>query len=474
MATGGPDLLAALSWALAQPLHHGYPRQLFLFTAAAAAGGTGRILQLVRRQASTARYSTAVGAWRFFLKNVYFFQHVALSRRCFSFGMGPRACRQLLTAVAKLSRGCAEFLSPAERLQPKVGPGTGQGMGEPRGGCQLLSPPQLIKSLKKAIEPAVSDITIDWYVPDSTEALLSPTEIAALYPGDRLVSYCTLYSIARFRDRRPAVRPGALQTSPAHFQPPAWPCHGAVCVTALMVGPSLRQGRDRARRGSAVPSQDEVLSPGGTRPPVPGERREPSRGSAGSGEVSLEVSAGGTEESERSEWGRAAGAAGVAQGQCPDGVRIYRAGTDLVSGGDIWKRIYQPSYIQEQYVLTHCSVSTDRSQGLLSRSSTSSESTGSRDVAPEGGSPAPDAASQQGQKSLSLCESSTKSAPLPSAPAPAGVKVRLIRPRRWGCSPRSWGLVVPGQQAGGWVQLRVLPGGSWRGFVPLEGQLGTK
>ncbi|XP_040423861.1 von Willebrand factor A domain-containing protein 5B2 isoform X1 [Cygnus olor] len=310
-ATGGPDLLAALSWALAQPLHHGYPRQLFLFTAAAAAGGAGRILQLVRRQASTAR--------------------------CFSFGMGPRACRRLLTAMAKLSRGRAEFLSPAERLQPK-----------------------LIKSLKKAIEPAVSDITIDWYVPDSTEALLSPTEIAALYPGDRLVSYCTLYSIARFRDRRPA-------------------------------------GRDRARRGSAVPSQDEVPSPGGTRPPVPGERREPSRGSAGSGEASLEVSAGGTEESERS--------------------------TDLVSGGDIWKRIYQPSYIQEQYVLTHCSVSTDRSQGLLSRSSTSSESTGSRDVAPEGGSPAPDATSQQGQKSLSLCESSTKSAPLPSAPAPAGVKV---------------------------------------------------
>lgn len=145
--------------------------------------------------------------------------------------------------------------------------------------------------------------------------------------------------------------------------------------------------------------------------------------------MSLEVSAGGTEESERSEWGRAAGAAGAARGQRADGVRIYRAGTDLVSGGDIWKRIYQPSYIQEQYVLTHCSVSTDRSQGLLSRSSTSSESTGSRDVAPEGGSPAPDAASQQGQKSLSLCESSTKSAPLPSAPAPAGVKVRLIRPR---------------------------------------------
>uniref|UniRef100_A0A8B9QSY0 von Willebrand factor A domain containing 5B2 n=1 Tax=Apteryx owenii TaxID=8824 RepID=A0A8B9QSY0_APTOW len=208
-------------------------------------------------------------------------QRVALSCRCFSFGLGPRACRRLLAGMAEASRGRAEFLGPAERLQPK-----------------------LIKSLKKAMEPAVSDITVDWYVPDSLEALLSPTEIAALYPGDRLVSYCTLYNVARFRGRRPPVSPAA---------------------------PSTAESR----------------------------------------EVSLELSAGGTEESERS--------------------------AEPVSGGDIWKRIYQASYIQEQYVLTHCSVSTDRSQGLLSRSSTSSESTGSRDVAPDGASPAPTSSGEPGR-----------------------------------------------------------------------------
>ncbi|XP_064929773.1 von Willebrand factor A domain-containing protein 5B2 isoform X3 [Columba livia] len=307
--TGGTNLLVALGWALAQPLHHSYPRQLFLFTDAAA-GNTGRILRLLRRQASTVR--------------------------CFSFGMGPRVCRQLLKAMAKVSRGRAEFLSPAERLQPK-----------------------LIKSLKKAIEPAISDITIDWYLPDSMEALLSPTELPALYPGDCLVSYCVLYSIARFRDRRP---PG-------------------------------REGARRGSRSSALPSREEM--------PSPGESHPPPRSTLGSRDASLELSTGGTEASERS--------------------------VDPVSGGDIWKRIYQPSYIQEQYVLTHCSVSTNRSQGLLSRSSTSSESTGSHDVAPEGGSSAPgtDATSQQGQKSLSLCESSTKSAPLPSASAGTKVPVAL-------------------------------------------------
>lgn len=80
------------------------------------------------------------------------------------------------------------------------------GAGDTTVSDSLHSPPQLIKSLKKAIEPAISDITIDWYVPDSMEALLSPTELPALYPGDRLISYCVLYSIAHFGDRRPLVR----------------------------------------------------------------------------------------------------------------------------------------------------------------------------------------------------------------------------------------------------------------------------
>lgn len=184
--------------------------------------------------------------------------------------------------------------------------------------------------------------------------------------------------------------------------------------------PSLHQGREGARRGSrgsAFPSQEEVHSPR--------ESRQPPRSTPGSGDASLDLFTGGTEASERSEWGQGRGG-GQAWEPWADEVCACRAGVDSISGGDIWKRIYQPSYIQEQYVLTHCSVSTDRSRGLLSCSSTSSESTGSRDVAPEGGSLAPgaDATSQQGQKSLSLCESSTKSAPLPSTLA--GNKVRML------------------------------------------------
>lgn len=208
-------------------------------------------------------------------------------------------------------------------------------------------------------------------------------------------------------------------------------CHQLVPVLGgLTAVPSLCQGWEGAHRGSAFPFQEEV--------PSPGESRQPPRSTPGSRDASLELSAEGTETSERSEWGWSRGG-GQAWELWADGVCARRAGADPISGGDIWKRIYQPSYIQEQYVLTHCSVSTDRSRGLLSRSSTSSESTGSRDVAPEGGSSAPgtDATSQQGQKSLSLCESSTKSAPLPSTRA--GTKVRMPM----GCQGSRGGRLLP-------------------------------
>ncbi|XP_062832919.1 von Willebrand factor A domain-containing protein 5B2 isoform X1 [Anolis carolinensis] len=314
---GGPNLLAALTWILGQPLQRGFPRQLFLLTGSGA-GNTGRIIELVRRQAATVR--------------------------CFTFGLGSGACHRLLQGLAKVSRGRAEFLNPGERLQPK-----------------------LIKSLKKAIEPAVSDITIDWYVPDTMEALLSPNEIAVLYPGDRLISYCTLYHIASFRDKKPTGRE------------------------------QMCRSLSRGSAGSVFPSQDEAVGqeeaqaqPVGESPDICKALHDISR------EISLEFSA---EESMKS--------------------------GDPVSGGDIWKRIYQPSYIQEQYVLTHCSVSTDQSQGLFSHSSTSSESTGSRDVPPEGSSLALESNSQQGQKSVSLCNSSTKSAPLPQDKTGAGTKVSV-------------------------------------------------
>ncbi|XP_026545269.1 von Willebrand factor A domain-containing protein 5B2, partial [Notechis scutatus] len=317
----GTSLLAALNWSLGQPLRRGYPRQLFILLDSSVEN-PGKVIELVRRQASTVR--------------------------CFTFGLGSAACHQLLRRLAKVSRGQAEFLGPGERLQPK-----------------------LIKSLKKAIEPAVSDITIDWYVPDTMEALLSPNEIAALYPGDRLISYCTLYHVASFRDKKATGRE------------------------------QIYRSFSRGSAGLAFPSQEGVEGQDGTLPPSAGDNPERCKGLPDfPQEISMKFSPGDTDESMKS--------------------------GDPVSGGDIWKRIYQPSYIQEQYVLTHCSVSTDPSQALC-HSSTSSESTGSRDVPLEEGSLAQtlESTSQQGQKSVSLCNSSTKSAPVSQTQTGAIAKVSV-------------------------------------------------
>jgi hypothetical protein len=58
---------------------------------------------------------------------------------------------------------------------------------------------QLVQALRKALEPALSDISVDWFVPDAVEALLTPREIPALYPGDQLLGYCSLFRVDGFR-----------------------------------------------------------------------------------------------------------------------------------------------------------------------------------------------------------------------------------------------------------------------------------
>lgn len=62
-----------------------------------------------------------------------------------------------------------------------------------------------MQALRKALEPALSDISVDWFVPDTVEALLTPREIPALYPGDQLLGYCSLFRVDGFRTRAPEV-----------------------------------------------------------------------------------------------------------------------------------------------------------------------------------------------------------------------------------------------------------------------------
>ncbi|XP_036602873.1 von Willebrand factor A domain-containing protein 5B1 [Trichosurus vulpecula] len=136
---GGTNILSPLRWITRQPLHVGHPRLLFLLTDGSV-NNTGKVLELVRSHAFTTR--------------------------CYSFGIGPKACPRLVQGLADVSKGSAEFLVQGERLQPKM-----------------------IKSLKKAMAPVLSDVTVEWNFPESAEVLISPISSCSLFPGDRLVGY---------------------------------------------------------------------------------------------------------------------------------------------------------------------------------------------------------------------------------------------------------------------------------------------
>lgn len=51
------------------------------------------------------------------------------------------------------------------------------------------APQQMIKSLKKAMAPVLSDVTVEWVFPETTEVLISPVSTSSLFPGERLMGY---------------------------------------------------------------------------------------------------------------------------------------------------------------------------------------------------------------------------------------------------------------------------------------------
>ncbi|XP_042353268.1 von Willebrand factor A domain-containing protein 5B1 isoform X2 [Plectropomus leopardus] len=258
----GTNLLGALSWVYQQPMQRSYPRQVFLITDGSISN-VAKVLELVRR-------NTCAG-------------------RCFGLGLGPRACRRLLQGVAKLTGGATEFLDDEERLQPK-----------------------LIKSLKKAFEPVLTDVRIDWYLPENMEAFLSPNEIPPLYPGNRLIGYCTLYDMTNFKAKKTESQGRGYKG--AHRD---------------STGSVFGQSNDELSPPPASELMPVVTCADGT--DLEEALREISR------EISSEFSC----------------ARNTDPGTSP--------GVELDWSSDVRRRIQESSYIQEQYVLTRCSLSSERS-----------------------------------------------------------------------------------------------------------------
>ncbi|KAK2822328.1 hypothetical protein Q5P01_022393 [Channa striata] len=265
----GTNLLGALSWVYQQPMQRSYPRQIFIITDGSISS-VAKVLELVRRN--------------------------TCSGRCFGLGLGPRACRRLLQGVAKLTGGTTELLKEEERLQAK-----------------------LIKSLKKAFEPVLTDVRIDWYLPENMEALLSPSEIPPLYAGNRLIGYCTLYDMTYFKAKKTESQGEGYKG--VH--------HGST-------GSVFGQSNDEFSPPPASELMPVVTCVDGT--DLEEALREISR------EISSEFSC----------------AKDTDPGTSP--------GVDLDWSSDVRRRIQETSYIQEQYVLTRCSLSSERSLQTQSHS----------------------------------------------------------------------------------------------------------
>ncbi|XP_048836959.1 von Willebrand factor A domain-containing protein 5A-like [Brienomyrus brachyistius] len=139
---GGTGILQVLQKIYSKPCLPSHPRQLFVFTDGEV-GNTKEVIDLVKRH--------------------------ALSHRCFTFGIGEGASSALVNGMAEGGSGHPQFITGAERLQPKV-----------------------MQSLRFAMQPVVEDISVKWNIPaDISVTPLSPLP-NVLFQNQRAILYFQL------------------------------------------------------------------------------------------------------------------------------------------------------------------------------------------------------------------------------------------------------------------------------------------
>ncbi|XP_065421681.1 von Willebrand factor A domain-containing protein 5A-like [Chrysemys picta bellii] len=140
---GGTEILAPLRAIYRSPCLDGHPRQLFVFTDGEV-GNTQDIITEVQRHQG--------------------------AHRCFSFGIGEGASTALIKGIAWAAGGSAEFITGQDRMQPKA-----------------------LQSLKRALQPAVTGISLSWDLPPGMEAALLGRGPDVIFPGQRCLIYAQLH-----------------------------------------------------------------------------------------------------------------------------------------------------------------------------------------------------------------------------------------------------------------------------------------
>uniref|UniRef100_A0A3Q3KPW2 von Willebrand factor A domain containing 5A n=1 Tax=Mastacembelus armatus TaxID=205130 RepID=A0A3Q3KPW2_9TELE len=139
---GGTEILMPLNHIYSQPCIPSQPRQLFVFTDGEV-GNTHQVINLVKKNSA--------------------------SHRCFSFGIGEGASSALINGLAKEGGGHAQFITGTERMQPKV-----------------------MQSLRFALQPVVSDISVTWDLPKGVSVTVLSPPISTIFQGQRSLVYAQL------------------------------------------------------------------------------------------------------------------------------------------------------------------------------------------------------------------------------------------------------------------------------------------
>ncbi|XP_053901964.1 LOW QUALITY PROTEIN: von Willebrand factor A domain-containing protein 5A-like [Malaclemys terrapin pileata] len=139
---GGTEILAPLQAIYRSPCLDGHPRQLFVFTDGEVRNTQDVIAEVQRHRGA---------------------------HRCFSFGIREGASTALVKGIARAAGGSAEFITGQDRMQPKA-----------------------LQSLKQALHPAVTGISLSWDLPPGMEAALLGRGPEVIFPGQRCLIYAQL------------------------------------------------------------------------------------------------------------------------------------------------------------------------------------------------------------------------------------------------------------------------------------------
>ncbi|XP_067326055.1 von Willebrand factor A domain-containing protein 5A-like [Anolis sagrei] len=131
---GDAEILQPLKAIYNQPCIEGYARQLFVFAHRETSDMNDVIAEVETHNSS---------------------------HRCFTFGIGEWPATHTLNCMAKVGHGCAEFIKNTEKMPSKA-----------------------LQSMKKALDPVMMDISIQWDLPPGLEARLVQPIPQVIYTGE--------------------------------------------------------------------------------------------------------------------------------------------------------------------------------------------------------------------------------------------------------------------------------------------------